>query len=175
MLYLAFYINLEENNENLFPLHMKQLDRIDYRILQILQQDAKSTIKEIAGKLGMTTTPVYERIKRMEEDGYIKNYVALLNRNLLGLNLVAYCSITLQEQSKPAIDAFEADVRSLIEVIECYHTAGQYDYLIKVVVKDMEDYHRFTTEKLSSIPFIDQNHSSFIMKEVKNSTALILD
>jgi Lrp/AsnC family transcriptional regulator, leucine-responsive regulatory protein len=153
-------------------LAMKQLDRIDHRILEILQQDAKSTIKEIAGQLGMTTTPVYERIKRMEEDGYIQHYVALLDRKLLGYDTVAFCTLSLKEHAQPYLKKFEEDVKTLDEVVECYHIAGMYDYLLKVIVKDMEDYQRFIIDKLAALENIGNVQSSFIMQEIKHSTAL---
>lgn len=151
---------------------MKQLDSIDHRILKILQRDAKSTIKEIAGQLGMTTTPVYERIKRMEEDGYIRHYVALLDRKKLGYNMVAFCNLSLKEHAQPYLQKFEEEVKSLEEVVECYHIAGMYDYLLKVVVRDMEDYQKFIIEKLAALENIGNVQSSFIMQEIKHSTAL---
>lgn len=153
---------------------MKQLDKIDYRILRMLQNDAKATIKEIASSLGMTTTPVYERIKRMEESGYITNYVALLDRKMLGYHMVAFCTLSLKEHAQPLLETFEAEIQALEEVAECYHIAGMYDYLLKVVVKDMDDYQRFITKKLATIDNISNVQSSFIMQEIKSSTALSL-
>lgn len=153
---------------------MKQLDNTDYRILEMLQTDAKATIKEISTTLGMTTTPVYERIKRMEESGYITNYVALLNRKLLGYHMVAFCNLSLKEHAQPFIQRFEKEVKSLEEVVECYHIAGMYDYLLKVIVKDISDYQQFITQKLATIDNIGNVQSSFILQEIKSSTALSL-
>jgi len=153
---------------------MKQLDRIDYRILKMLQNDAKATIKEMAATLGMTTTPVYERIKRMEESGYITNYVALLDRKMLGYHMVAFCTLSLKEHAQPHLKTFEEEIKSLEEIVECYHIAGMYDYLLKVIVKDMDDYQRFITQKLATIENISNVQSSFIMQEIKASTALKL-
>lgn len=153
---------------------MKQLDKTDYRILRMLQNNAKATIKEIAATLGMTTTPVYERIKRMEESGYITHYVALLDRKKLGYHMVAYCNLSLQQHAQPFLRKFEEEIKAFEEVIECYHIAGMYDYLLKVIVKDMDEYQYFITDKLATIDNIGNVQSSFIMQEIKASTALSL-
>lgn len=151
---------------------MKALDQMDRRILQMLQEDAKYTNKEIAAHLGMTTTPVFERIKKLEELGYIHKYVALVNKEQLGFALVAFCDVSLKEHTKAYIKKFEAEVLSLQEVIECYHIAGMYDYLLKVVIKDMAAYQDFIINKLAALENIGQVQSSFVMTEVKYSTEL---
>ena len=151
---------------------MKQLDNIDRQILHLLQLNAKATIKEIATAMGMTTTPVYERIKRMEEAGYICNYVALLDKSLLGLGLVVFCKASLKDHSAEALQTFEAEVKSLKPVLECYHIAGNFDYLLKIVLPDMDAYRQFMTEQLTGLPNIKKVQSSFVMSEVKHATQL---
>ncbi len=151
---------------------MKQLDNIDRQILHLLQLNAKATIKEIATAMGMTTTPVYERIKRMEEAGFIRNYVALLDKAKLGLGLVVFCKTTLKDHSMDALQAFESEVKTFKEVIECYHIAGNFDYLLKIILPDMDAYQRFMVEKLTVLPNIKKVQSSFVMSEVKNATQL---
>ncbi|MEO0341660.1 MAG: Lrp/AsnC family transcriptional regulator [Bacteroidota bacterium] len=151
---------------------MKQLDNIDRQILHLLQLNAKATIKEIATEMGMTTTPVYERIKRMEEAGYIRNYVALLDKSLLGLGLVVFCKTSLKDHSAEALQNFEAEVKTLKPVLECYHIAGNFDYLLKIVLPDMDAYHQFMTEQLTGLPNIKKVQSSFVMSEVKHATQL---
>ena len=151
---------------------MKQLDRTDHRILHMLQQNAKLTIKEISGELGMTTTPVYERIKRMEEDGYIRGYIALLDRNKLGLKMVVFCSVRLQQQSQDSFQKFEEEIKELNEVIKCYHIAGDFDYLLHVIIADMNAFQDFRVNKLAVLVNIGHVQTSFVMSEVKDSNDL---
>lgn len=154
---------------------MISLDATDLRILQLLQEDAKITTKEIAAQLGMTTTPVFERIKRMEREGFIKNYVALLDKTKVGLGLVAFTNVSLKEHFTDFLMRFEEAVRLLPEVMECYHIAGHYDYLLKVVVKDMPAYQHFVAKKLAGFENIGRVQSSFVMTEVKHSTVFSMD
>ncbi len=146
---------------------MRNLDAIDRRILTMLQNNGKSTNKEIASDLGMSITPIYERIKKMEEAGYIKSYTAVVDKDMLGYKLVAYCHIQLEVHKRDHIKQFEKEVGQLDEVVECYHIAGMYDYLLKVIVKDMEAYQDFITNKLAAVKNIGNVQSSFVMTEVK--------
>lgn len=152
-----------------------QADAIDRRIIQLLQKDGKMKIKEIAGELKMSNTPIFERIKRLEKEGYIKGYSTLVDREKLGFTLIAFCTVTLETHHKTHINQFVKDIEVLPEVIECYHIAGLFDYLLKVYVKDMLDYQDFITNKLASIPNIGRVQSSFVMTEVKNNNVLPLD
>ncbi|MEK7257898.1 MAG: Lrp/AsnC family transcriptional regulator [Bacteroidota bacterium] len=154
---------------------MSKLDATDLGILDILQQDAYSTNKEIADKLNMTTTPVFERVKRLEREGFIKAYVALLDRHKLGLQLIAFCNVQLKEHSTVFLQKFEQDVQSLAEVQEVYDIAGHYDYLLKVVVADMSNYQDFVSRKLAALDNIGRVQSSFVMKELKHSTRYFLE
>ncbi|MBK8705174.1 MAG: Lrp/AsnC family transcriptional regulator [Saprospiraceae bacterium] len=151
---------------------MKPLDPTDLRILNLLQEDAHLTNKEIAAQLGLTTTPVFERVKRLEEEGYISKYVALVDRAKLDYALAAFCNVQLKEHARSYLKQFEDEVRSLREVIECYHIAGMFDYLLKVVVKDMNAYQDFIVNKLAALNNIGNVQSSFVMTEVKYSTRL---
>ncbi len=154
---------------------MIQLDDTDKAILRLLQKDGKYTNKEIAARLQLTTTPVFERIKRLEREGIIRKYVALADRKKIGLGLVSYCNVSLKEHATEYLARFEKDVQSLREVVECYHIAGMFDYLLKVVVKDMDTYQQFVSKKLAAIENIGRVQSSFVMTEVRNSTYLELD
>ena len=154
---------------------MKTLDHIDYRILDLLQVDAKYTIKEIAAELGMTATPVYERIRRMEEEGYIKRYVALVNKDKLDFHVVVFCSVSLKEHSRQVLKSFEQQIRTFPEIVECYHIAGTFDYLLKVIVRNMAEYQEFMVNHLASMEELGQVQSSFVMSEIKHSTGLRLD
>lgn len=151
---------------------MRTIDPTDMRILNLLQEDAHLTNKEIAAQLGLSTTPVFERIKRLEEDGIISQYVALVNRQKLDYALLAFCNVSLKEHSRNFLKQFENEVRSLKEVIECYHVAGMFDYLLKVVVKDMDAYQDFIVNKLAALDNIGNVQSSFVMTEIKYSTRL---
>ena len=146
---------------------MKKLDAIDHRILTMLQENGKSTNKEIANDLGMSITPIYERIKKMEEAGYIRSYTAIVDRSMLGYELTAFCHVKLQAQHRPFLKRFEQQVDQLDEVSECYHVTGPYDYFLKAVVKDISDYQHFITDKLAALDNIGEVQSSFVLTEVK--------
>jgi DNA-binding Lrp family transcriptional regulator len=150
---------------------MIQLDQTDIRILDLLQSDARLTNKEIADKIGKTVTPVYERIKWLEQEGYIQHYVAVLDKNKIDKNLVAFTNVQLKEHSHPMLKEFEKDIVRFPEVMECYHMTGLYDYLLKIVVKDMSEYQGFIVNKLSKLPNIGTVQSSFMMTEIKHETA----
>ena len=151
---------------------MKTLDAIDQRILQLIQEDAKYTNKEIASRLGMSTTPVFERIKKLDEQGYIKKYVGLLDRKKLGYQVLSFCNISLKEHAQPFLKKFEEEILTLQEVQECYHIAGMYDYLLKVVAKDMAAYQHFIANKLAALENIGNVQSAFVMMEIKSSTEI---
>ncbi|WP_456461211.1 Lrp/AsnC family transcriptional regulator [Reichenbachiella sp.] len=146
------------------------IDNTDIQILEMLQNDAKTKMKDIANAIGMTITPVYERIKKLERNGIIENYTISVNPKNLGYQLVAYCSVTLKEHSKDNLRKFEAGVQDLHQVLECNHLSGNYDYLLKVVVRNMEDYQLFISNQLAALDNIGQVQSYFVMKAIKEST-----
>ena len=149
-----------------------KIDAIDRRIIELLQKDGKIKIKEIAHELKMTNTPIFDRIKRLEKDGFILGYSTIVDNAKLGFNLVAFCSVTLESHHKEYINQFEKDVKELPEVLECYHIAGMLDYLLKIYVRDMIDYQNFITKKLASFKNIGRVQSSFVMTEIKNERVL---
>lgn len=149
---------------------MEKLDKIDKDILHLVQNDHTLNTKQIADKVGLSITPTYERIKRMEKSGLIEKYVALVNKEKIGKTLVAFCSVSLLVHSKPLIKKFEQAMEKLDEVMECYHIAGTFDYLLKVVSNDMKSYQDFITNKLAVIENIGKVQSSFVMTEVKHKT-----
>lgn len=148
-------------------MRMRNLDAIDRRILSMLQDNGKATNKEIANDLGMSITPIYERIKKMEEAGYIRSYTAIVDKDMLGYKLIAYCQVKLDVHKRQFLKQFEQEVDQLDEVVECYHMTGQDDYLLKVIVKDMSDYQHFISDKLAALDNIGSVRSSFVMTEVK--------
>ncbi len=148
------------------------MDPIDRSILHLLQKNGKITIKEIAERLLLSTTPIFERVKKLERDGYIKSYKAILDRKKVGLQLMAFCNITLNLHQKDFIKKFEKDIQQFPEVVECYHVAGMFDYLIKIYAQDMEQYQDFLSNKLASLENISKVQSSFVMTEVKDFSYL---
>ena len=149
---------------------MLQLDIIDKKILTILQQNSKANIKEIALKIGLTQTPTYERIKRLEKSGVIEKYVAILNKQHIGFNVEVFCQVSLLVHSKDLITKFEKAVNTMEEVIECFHVAGNYDYLLKVIVKDMNNYQNFLKNKLSVLDSVANVQSTFVMSYTKSNS-----
>jgi Lrp/AsnC family leucine-responsive transcriptional regulator len=154
---------------------MDTFDPIDKKILKVLQADARLNTKQIAGKIGLTVTPTYERLKKIEQSGVVKEYVALLDRDKIGKTIVAFINVSLQLHSKPLINLFEKAIIKIPEVMECFHVAGNFDYLLKVVVKDMSSYQNFLSNKLAAIENIAHVQSSFVMTEIKHQTAYVLD
>lgn len=150
------------------------LDATDRAILKMLQEDAFQTTKELASRLDLTSTPVYERVKRLEKEGYIKQYVALLNRRQVGLSLLVYCDVALKEHNREFLLRFEEAVVQIPEVLECHHITGEYDYVLKVAVHDMDAYQLFIKEKFASLDNIGRVQSHFVMTEVKSTTVLPL-
>lgn len=153
----------------------QQLDRIDVEILKILQVDSTKAIKDIAKEVGLSATPTYERIKRLENDGYIKKYVAVLDGIKLGLDIVVYCNVTLKEQSKDALMDFENAVSNLSEVLEVTGLSGNYDYMLKIVSPNIHTYNNFLMNKFSTIPNVGQFHSNIVLGDVKSNSPLPLE
>jgi DNA-binding Lrp family transcriptional regulator len=143
------------------------LDPSDRRILQLLQEDSSRTNKEIALLLKMSPTPVYERIRRLRQEGYIQGYSVRLDRRKLGLGMLAYCEVSLLGHQREYLTTFEDQVRALDEVIECHHITGAFDYLLKIAVGDMDEYQYFIKEKLACLQYISKVESHFVMTEVK--------
>ncbi len=150
------------------------MDAIDKKLLGLLQADTKKTTKELSVKLNLSVTAVYERIKKLEREGVISKYVALLDRNKVGKAFVVFCHIKLIQHTKDFVTTFESEVVKLNEVLECFHVSGDYDYILKVHVKDMDEYREFMITKLTSLQHIGSTHSSFMIGEVKNTTAFTL-
>lgn len=150
------------------------MDAVDKKILMLLQKNAKQNTKEIADKIGLTVSPTFERIKKLEQQNYIKGYVALLNEEKINKAIKVYCHITLATHSRELIDNFKNSVAHLPEIMSCQHLSGNYDFLLKVAVSDMVQYQQFVLDKLSVIKGISNVQSSFVLEEIKNDTAYAL-
>lgn len=150
------------------------LNELDKELLKLLQKDSKQTNKAISHTLGLSVTAVYERIRKLEKNGIVSNYVALIDKKKVDKAFVAFCHVKLVQHSQDYVMKFEREVRKLDEVLECYHISGDYDYLLKVLVKDMEAFRDFMVKKLTNIDHIGSTHSMFMINEVKHTTAITL-
>lgn len=148
---------------------MENLGQIDLKILRTLQKNAKLTTKELAEAVNLTPTPVFERQKRLEKQGYIKGYVAVLDPEKLNQSLLVICSVKLKQINKEIANQFMYEINKLPEVIECYNTSGNYDYMLKVRSSDMKHYQEFILNKLGAIENVGAIESTFVMSEVKSS------
>ena len=149
---------------------MKPLDKTDHKILNILQEDSTISVKDVAEKVGLSFTPTYERIKSMKNSGVIRKYVAILDAEKAGFEITAYCNITLKEQSQKNLLEFEETILSEPNVLEMVSLSGTYDYMIKVVAKNIKDYNCFMTKVIANIPNIGQYHSQIVLSVIKNET-----
>lgn len=149
------------------------LDKTDLSILKLLQQNARITIKEISDKVHLSTTPVHERIKRMEESGVIKQYVTLLNRTSVKKGLMVICYVSIRQHSKNAGQKFIKSILELNEVIECLTISGEFDFMLKVVAENMDEYYDFHVNKLSSMDNVGNVQSVFVMGVVKDTVQLV--
>ncbi|MBD0849700.1 Lrp/AsnC family transcriptional regulator [Maribacter arenosus] len=151
-----------------------KFDEIDSKLLGLLQEDSKKTTKEYAHHLNLSVTAVYERIKRLEKTGIIRKYVALVDKKKIDRAFVVLCHVKLVQHTKAYVLQFEKEVQGLQEVVECYHTSGDYDYILKIYVRDMEAYRDFMVTKLTALNHIGSTQSSFVINEVKHTTRITL-
>jgi DNA-binding Lrp family transcriptional regulator len=150
-----------------------EIDDRDRAILRLLQENAKITVREIAHQIHLSPTPVHERIKRMEDAGVIRQYAALVNHSKVGKGLMVICYVSLKEHNKKSGARFIRLVQELKEVIECYNISGEFDFMLKVVVENMDAYYDFHVNKLSQAENIGQLQSSFVMGIIKQTHQLL--
>ncbi|RMB59554.1 Lrp/AsnC family transcriptional regulator [Dokdonia sinensis] len=149
-----------------------KLDAIDKKLLEHLQKDCKLTNKELSALLNLSITAIYERIKKLERSGVISQYVGLLDKSKVGRDFIVYCHIKLEKHKEEYLMKFEQSVMELEEVVECFHVSGDYDYIIKVLVADMASFREFMVTKLTSLAHVGSTQSSFVISEVKHTTAV---
>lgn len=147
----------------------RALDEIDTKILNQLQQNSRITIRELSEKLFLSSTPIHERIKKLEKDGIIKQYITLIDPKKINKDLIVYISVNLIKHTRQAVDKFMEDVNKLDEVLESYYISGNYDFLLKVYCTGMDEYQQFINERLSVIENMSQFYSSFVLTEAKVS------
>ena len=153
---------------------MIDLDQIDKELLNILQTDAKQSTKAIAAQLHLSPTAIYERIKRLERNNYIKSYIALVDPEKIRRDFVVFCMVQLSQHSRDEIIHFEQKIIGLEEVVECYHLSGTYDYMLKIRTDSMKSYRQFMIDQLTTIPHIANTQSAFSINELKDEQKMIL-
>lgn len=153
---------------------MQTLDSIDHILIKELQKDCKQSIKQLADKVNLSITPTHERIKKIESSGIIKKYVGLVDSSVVGKNLIVYCQVTLVKHQEKYFKQFEKYVAEIDEIMEVSYIAGDYDFLLKILLRDMVEYQEFVVKKISQLDIISNLKSSFIIKQVKSTTEISL-
>lgn len=153
---------------------MKSLDKLDYKILNILQEDNTIAIKDLAERIGLSFTPTYERVKSLKNNGIIKKYVAIVDREKVGYELVAYCNVTIKNKSVEILRDFEEKLNKCAEIVEVVSVSGVYDYMIKIVTKNIKEYNDFVEKTFTNYPHIGDYHSSIVLCTVKEETKIFL-
>lgn len=145
------------------------LDAIDRRMLRILQKDSHLTVKELAAKVNLSPSPAFERQKRLEREGYIERYMAVVNPDKVGNGILVLCNIRLKQHTQHLIQQFMDAVQAIDEITECYNTSGDFDFLIKVYARDMKAYQQFMLNTLGKIECIGSLHSIFVIDQTKST------
>ena len=148
------------------------IDEKDRQLLMLLQRNAKKTTKQLAQELSLSVTAVFERIKKLEKKHIIGRYVALVDRVKVNKNFIVLCHVKLIQHKKEYISQFEEEIIQFPEVLECFHVSGDHDYILKICVRDIEQYRDFMVSKITSLEHIASTQSSFMIKEVKNTTVI---
>jgi DNA-binding Lrp family transcriptional regulator len=151
------------------------IDDTDRKILEILQENAMATAKEMAYDLSLTTTPIYERIKKLQKTGIIKQYVALLDADILDKSILVFMNITIKDHHSEKRNEFVQEMQKLKDVIEFYHTSGSFDFLVKVRFSDIRSFKNFLVNEVASILNIGDIESQIVLEEIKYSTKIIID
>lgn len=146
-----------------------ELDSTDRKILRILQNDSTLTVKELAANVNLSASPTFDRQKRLEREGFIKGYHAILDAKKTGNGITVLCNMRLKRHSQLLMDDFMAAIQDIEEITECYNTSGEYDFTLKIQARDMDSYQEFMRTKLGNIDSVGYFHSVFVMKEVKNT------
>ena len=155
--------------------YQEVVDELDDTILTILQQDGRISNVELAARVNLSPPAVHARLKRLEERGFIRQYVALLDRERMGYDMLCFINVSLQLHQREHVNNFKRTILELPQVLECYHLTGEYDYLLKVVVRTRKDLEQFVVNQLTPIPGIARIHTGLVLTEIKSTTALPLD
>ena len=153
---------------------MAKLDKVDRTILEILQQEGRISNAELARKIDLSPPAAHARTRRLEEGGFISQYVALLDQEKVGFDMICFVMVSLAIHKTEQVESFRKSVQDIPEVLECHHITGEYDYLLKAVIRNRKDLEKFIIENLTSIPGVARIHTSLVLSEVKVTTALPL-
>jgi Lrp/AsnC family transcriptional regulator, leucine-responsive regulatory protein len=153
----------------------KYLDEIDRQLLQYLQADARITNTELARRVELSAPGLQRRVRKLEEMGVIESYVTLVNREAVGFDMLCFVQVTLQRHEPQAIRDFKEVIQNMPEVLECFHITGEYDYLLKIVVRNRKHLEQFLLEKLTPVPGMDKIRTSLVLREIKTTTAVPVD
>ena len=154
---------------------MAKFDEIDKKILNLLQENGRITNAELAGKVGLSPPPMLERVKKLEKNGVITKYVALLNPKKVDKSTIVFVSVTLARHRLKSIDQVKDEFSNFPEVLECYSITGEEDYLLKVMVRDVEEYENFMLDKLAKIPAISRIKSFVVLSTLKYETKTLIE
>jgi DNA-binding Lrp family transcriptional regulator len=148
------------------------LDAIDRQILSILQSDGRLSNSELARRVNLSPPATFARLKRLEEQGYIQEYAALVDPQKMGFDMLCFVQVRLQLHQVEQVEGFRQAMHNMPQVLECHHVTGEYDYLLKVLVRNRKDLERFLVECLTPIPGVAHIHTSLALSQVKSTTAL---
>lgn len=153
---------------------MDQLDSVDRQILRELQADGRISNVDLARRIGLSSSATHARIRRLEQQGYVDRYAALLNRELVGYDMLCFVNVSLQMHQPQQVEQFRMAVQSMPEVLECYHVTGEFDYLLKVAIHNRKDLERFVLRRLTPVPGVARIYTSLVLSGVKSTTELPL-
>lgn len=153
---------------------IEMVDDVDEAILNILQQEGRISNVELAQRVNLSPPAVHSRLKRLEQNGYIRQYVALLDRERIGYDMLCFINVSLQLHQREHVENFKQRMLEMPQVLECHHLTGEYDYLLKVVVCNRKELEQFVVNQLTPIPGIARIHTSLVLSEIKSTTALPL-
>ncbi len=151
---------------------MNSLDELDRQLLRLLQTDGRISNVDLAARVNLSPSAVHARLRRLEQRGYIQKYVAILNRERVGYDMLCFVNISLQTHKRDVVENFKTTITQMPEVLECHHLTGEYDYLLKVAVRNRKDLHRFVVDNLTPIPGMAKIHTSVVLATEKCTTAL---
>lgn len=151
-----------------------ELTKTDIRILELMQADASLSTAEVAEKVGLSQSPCWRRIHRLEQAGFIKQRVAVLDHAKLGMEVVVFVSVNLTATGRQNLEDFEREIRKFPEVLECYTVTGEMDYMLKIITRDIQHYEAFVRNHLTTMPMIRETHSTIAITEIKDTTELPL-
>lgn len=153
----------------------ENLDALDKAILTALQANGRISNAELARRVDLSPPAIHARLRRLEKQNYIAHYAAILNREQVGYDMLCFVHMTLQGHQQEQVEMVRNKINEMPEVLECYHLTGEYDYLLKVVIRNRKDLERFVMNRLTPIPGIGRIHTSLVLTEVKNTTAVPLE